>query len=436
MKPHSKLAKILTRAATRRNEAGSPKKPPAPLLSTFARLYATEHEIARGTVGVMRAAIRAFERWKGRPATLADLAKEINEFLIDLSRGNRQTANCYRRILVTLLNKGDRMGVVERPKVVRHVRLADLVPRAFTDDELRRLCEATVHHRYGPYLLAAIRLTFDTALRRGDIFRVRWSEVNDRRLLTTTARKTGRRVTRQIRPSTIVALAAIRDPSDNRLIPWPFAHWTTWRISFRELCRAAKIAVRRPGLQMIRRSAASYLKRDGKDPAQILGHSAKSGDLAGAYYIDPSIAETTAPLAPDFSKQAEPSRAKVKAAMKPPMPPPPREEMQRKPAVLLLALLNTFAAECLAGHCLETRLGYRRAVDWFSRSLCRAATTADLQLVNFPPFFEFCQRQGVRQREIENHRGRLSKLWWFATERGVSPPWLIIPRVPKPSSTK
>jgi hypothetical protein len=52
------------------------------------------------------------------------------------------------------------------------------------------------------------------------------------------------------------------------------------------------------GLQMIRRSAASYAQRDGANPAAILGHSPNSGNLAERYYLDPSIADEPPPLPP------------------------------------------------------------------------------------------------------------------------------------------
>lgn len=250
-------------------------------------LYAAARDIAPVTICQYRCAVNRFAAWLGDVPTVADLAERINPFVAHLSLGNRQTARAYRIALVALLRSTGRM------EAVRRVKVSDLIPRAFTHQELRSL-----RRHATPRQLAAIDLAYDTGLRRGDLFTVRRSQVDQHCVLRLVASKTGQRLVRRLRPATLALCEAIAVPGDDRLLPTPYRSWTEWQKGFRRLAKRAGIVVTKPGLQMVRRSAASYVKRAGGNASEFLGHSPASGDLASRFYLDPTLCDEPPPLPP------------------------------------------------------------------------------------------------------------------------------------------
>ena len=265
-------------------------------LEGWLSAYLTEHDLSKSTQAAYRCAVAQYLSFDPG-ASVRGMGQRLSEFVEHRSRtGSPRTTAFYRRVLLTLLRAGEDAGIAEVPRVVRRVRLPQLQPRALTLAEIKLLLAATYRQSHGPTQRAAILLSYDTAFRRGDVFRARWSDVTDG-VIRLVISKTGRLECRQLRPTTIEACRAIGDCTD-RLVPWPF-NWSSWHKAWRKLARDAGLAnVAESGLQMLRRSAASYLARDGRDPALILGHSPKSGRLAEEFYVDSRIAGTLPPLPP------------------------------------------------------------------------------------------------------------------------------------------
>ena len=86
-------------------------------------------------------ALNAFEAFHGGPATLQDLAARLSDFVrYRTEKGYAPHGiRTQRGALLTLLRFAEDAGAVEVPRRVRNVRLVDLEPTWFSDDELRQL---------------------------------------------------------------------------------------------------------------------------------------------------------------------------------------------------------------------------------------------------------------------------------------------------------
>lgn len=248
------------------------------------------------------AAVRQFERWLGRPATLADLARLGNDYVHFRVIGgeidgvpvaaSRTTAAGHRAVLATLM----RFAVGQkwcRRVTLRPIRKPRIIPHALLLDEIRRLlAHATPRQR------AAILLCFDTGFRRSDVFAARWSNLyqrGNRVYICWVVQKTGRVETRELRPETVAACEAIRRPGDDRLVPGPKSA-SNWTSRWQRLGARAGVDVRHRGLQAVRRSGASYLAASGRSAKKYLGHA--TDGLAERHYIDPRIAADVPDLPP------------------------------------------------------------------------------------------------------------------------------------------
>jgi integrase len=249
-------------------------------------------DLRRTTEGRYRWSVNFFERWLGHPATLAELSERLNDFLREQD-GNRHTLKGIRNALVAVLNAAAVAGLVPVPKA-RGVRTPDLLPRAFTHIELRCLIACAT-----PMQRAAIEMVYDTGVRRGDVFdSCRWSNLR-RDVLRIVQHKSGKRLIRRLRPTTIASCLFVRDHGDDRMIPLNCG-MSKWRLDFKALCQRVGVNVIEPGLQMVRRSGASYVRKHGGDASTYLGHSPSSRWLADRFYIDGSIADEPPPLPPEI----------------------------------------------------------------------------------------------------------------------------------------
>lgn len=266
------------------------------LLVDFQSSYCAARDLSPQTEKFYLYGVRALEAWAKHPVTVRFAAEHLNEYLRDLAATkNRYTAGSYRSSLLTLLRAAQAEGLCELPPKVRPIRRPEHRPRGWRADEMGKLLEHA-----SPIQRAAIRLGYDTGLRRGDLFDVRWSQVvgqrDDYRVIHTPS-KTGRQITRRIRNETYDDLDALRNPDDDRLLPSEVKH-SAWRKRWHKLGAAAGVDTSRRALQAIRRTGASLTKREGGSAAEYLGHSPQSGDLATRYYIDPELVDEAPPLPP------------------------------------------------------------------------------------------------------------------------------------------
>jgi len=266
------------------------------LLLDWHTAYCSERDLSLRTKLFYLGAARQYEMWRGRPLRLTEAAEGLNDYLDHLAtRRNRYTARSIRAGLVVLLRAAATEGLCQLPKRVRPIGAPDHRPRGFLVQEL-----VTLLKHASPLQAAGIHLAYDTGLRRSDLFAVRWPQVfgaPDDRRIAHTAFKTGRRVVRRMRNETVSALEAIRNPSDDRLLPSRVGY-TGWRRQWQALGLRAAVDTKRRGLQAIRRTGASLTKLRGGSAAEYLGHSPQSSGLADRYYIDPELVDEAPPLPP------------------------------------------------------------------------------------------------------------------------------------------
>ena len=266
-------------------------------LQALAIDYAAAHDIARSTAYLYLCICRSIERFGGPFESLDDVLAIANRYLATKSAENRFTAASHRRALAAMMRWAAETGRIERPVPLRPVKLVDHLPRAFTQDEFRRLLAAA-----SPIETAAIWLAYDTGYRRGDLFRVRWHQVTVGPVprIVHIPSKTGRREVRRLRPVTLDSLRKVRAAgNDDRLLPLDVGT-TGWRLRWHRLGRRAGVDTLNRGLQAIRRTGATMAKIAGQSPAEYLGHSPHSRGVAERFYLDPTMLDDAPPLPPEI----------------------------------------------------------------------------------------------------------------------------------------
>lgn len=256
---------------------------------------AAERDVSAATIKSWRTTVAALTKFAG-PITPQEACRRLNEFILHLAETRSPyTASFYRRTLVALLRQAQEIGMCELPAKIRRVRLPDHQPAGFTDVELRLLL-SFAH----PLQRAAILVARFAAPRRGDLFRLRWSQLDQAGVLRFTMGKNRRRHAVRLPLHAIAACEVVRDPLDDRLVPF-HGSGTSWAKAWLRLGRRAGVNVRRRGLQAIRRTAASLVARDYDEvqAARLLGHADGSGlAVFRRFYRVGEICDNPPPMPP------------------------------------------------------------------------------------------------------------------------------------------
>jgi len=267
-----------------------------PTLKTWLRLFLLERALSPSSAKAYATAVNSFLKWSGQGTTVQQAADSLSGFVAwRIATGSPYTTFFYRRALLTILRQAEDRGLCVIPRKVRGVRLPALQPKGFSDAEIRMLlCFAD------PWQRAAILLVRCAAPRRGDVFRVRWSQVSPTGVLRFIMNKPGERHAVQLWPEVIAACEAIRCPGDERLISWPTT-MSNWHKRWERLGRRAGVDVNGRGLQAIRRTTSSLVAKEKGDyaAAKLLGHSPASGVLVfQKFYRVGEIVDEIAPQPP------------------------------------------------------------------------------------------------------------------------------------------
>lgn len=237
-------------------------------------LLLVERCVAPSTEKAWRTSVAGLLKFAGAGITPQIACDRLSEFVAWRSKfGSAYTTSFYRRTLLCILRLGEEKGLCIVPRRVRAVKITAHEVLWFTDAEVRRLlCFAT------PLQRAAILLVRFGACRRGDCFRVRWSQLGEDNVLRWTMGKNGRRHQVFLPPEVIEACRAARAFGDDRLVPWPFT-MGYWAKCWKQLGERSGVNVLDRGLQAIRRTAASLVGRDHGEieACRLLGHSDGSG---------------------------------------------------------------------------------------------------------------------------------------------------------------
>lgn len=223
---------------------------------------------------------KAFSEWAGGgDPSLLDEAN-LSRFLQHLKpRRSPSTVANYRGDLLVLwrwLADSGRLPAPQPRKIMRpKVPLG--VPDCWSVDEVRQLLAAADklegRHPDGVprrlYWVAAIRLGYETGLRRSDVWRIRLADIHSGTLLVTVALKTGVRLVHTLTREAVAALKAIGRPLP---LAWPY-NQRNFGVQFDRLVRST--SVRRGTFKWLRRTSGSWIAAANGEAmgAQHLGHT-------------------------------------------------------------------------------------------------------------------------------------------------------------------
>ena len=211
--------------------------------------------------------------------------------------------NKNRRELLILWNHAYANAVIEQDsRRVRRFKQLQIIPVAWTADELSRLVEAcysldgyfTNGIRRAAFWELLIRLAYDTGLRRGDLLSLHFDQLRDDGQIVLHQRKTGWiHICGPLRIETVEILHATLPPERELLCPFT-SGWSVFYDWWHRIRDAAGVS-KDGALHKIRKTAASYVERDHPGTAMVfLGH--RTPGVAYRHYVDPTIATSNTPL--------------------------------------------------------------------------------------------------------------------------------------------
>jgi integrase len=287
------------------------------VLAFFESVYLPQRLVGRspGTIKLYRLAIGQFANFLGRQPTLGDLnSPTVVGFLAWHSRQSRVSSaaatNSLRNRILPLWNFAARCGLVSTWPAVPKLPEPQRIPTAWTLDQLRSLLGAA---RGVPGEIAGIPaaafwetlilLLYDTGLRSGAAFRLRWEWFDEQAAslyVPAEIQKDRQDLLLRVSLQTAAALAAIRQPSRELIFPWPRDPSLRF-LAFRRILQAAGLPHGRRDLyQRLRRTTATlgrfYGGSQGFDPTAQLGHS--SDMVTRRHYLAPTYQVQAADVLP------------------------------------------------------------------------------------------------------------------------------------------
>lgn len=246
-------------------------------------------------------AIEHLCRVLGREAMVCDLCDD-NVLLVMsdcLSHGlSVVTANHRRKCLCSIWNWCSRRGMIPLWPSVRKLREPKRAPRAWTEDELKRLIESCMKCTgdiggvpAANWWLALHGYLWDSASRTSEALQLRWEWLDLGRGLAHVpafARKgKSSDAVYQLMSDTVYALELIRQPVRELVFHWP-GHPSALYKRYATILRRAGLPADRYSMpQKMRRSHASHLALAGGDATASLGHS--SDYVTRCHYLDNSL---------------------------------------------------------------------------------------------------------------------------------------------------
>lgn len=233
-------------------------------LSDFARRYGAARHVTQTYIDTLIRRAAALELHAGEKSLAGCLAESpINSFLRSLVR-RPATIRSYRTDIISLWHGAADLDLVPYP-VLRRIYCppvpAPLV-ECYSIDEVRALLttaaktvgaypNGVLKRRYWP---AAIRLAWDSGLRRGDCWEFRMAAVRPDGTARVVQHKTGQVVTLRLRPSTV---AALREIGGNQPLKWTL-NASFFGRHFKRLTEASGVG--RGSFKFLRRSSGSYVE--------------------------------------------------------------------------------------------------------------------------------------------------------------------------------
>lgn len=272
-------------------------------LSNFAAQYVKSRSITPQYAKRLKWTAAALETHARQTDLTAILVETVvNDFLEANAHRSPFTVRSYRSDILSLWNGAADWDLVPYP-VMRRIRLPripELIVDCYTIDEVRQLVAAAKltigRYRWGvrkrDYWNAAIRLAWDTGLRRGDVIRFRRDSIRPDGVVLVLQAKTKKIVPTRLHPSTVVALNAL---PGNYPLRWG-TDVTYFTRHFRRIVEAS--GVKRGTFKWLRRASGSYV--DMAQPGAGYKHLGHSGPGVFNKHYDAKLGGHTLPLPPEL----------------------------------------------------------------------------------------------------------------------------------------
>lgn len=260
---------------------------------------------ANTTVTHYARALRLFGESLGRPATAKDLRDDtVGKFLrwlVDVQGLKPVSANGYAKQLKALWVWMAKKRMVRLFPTIDNLPEPQNVPHAWSERDLQKLMQAcresTGTIRGIPaagYWVAFHLVQWDTGARTGEMLALKWDWVDLKTgyMSVPAEVRKGRRqaMVYALKPETIVALKAIRDPEREVIFDranWRKSFWTAYKYLIKRA--GLPYVPGKSGPQKMRRTFASHIEAAGGNATKALKH--RDRRVTEDSYLDPRITE-------------------------------------------------------------------------------------------------------------------------------------------------
>ncbi|HEY1601790.1 MAG TPA: site-specific integrase [Pirellulales bacterium] len=271
--------------------------------------YLPERDLGRSSRDQYRVTLNRFSRFLGEASALEHLNDAtVNRFLSFLIESglSRSTVKGHRGRLLALWNAAwtaPTPMVAAPPRRLKRIMVPGQVIDTWSEEEIARLIAATFclsgRFRYtrvsrSGYWAAIIAAAYDTGLRLGDLFLLKFHDINPDGKIQLVQHKTGKPHVCGMRPSTIEAVEAIRLPGRPLIFGKVIGLQKRFYHQFRALVKAAGI---KPGtFRWLRRASGTHVERIAPGTGhRQLGHRR---DVFEKHYAAMRLIDADRPLPP------------------------------------------------------------------------------------------------------------------------------------------
>ena len=276
-------------------------------LGAFARDYGLYRECCPGAVRQLVIAADLFERWAGAAVRLDQLdERSVSEWLRFLAETRAPaTVRSKRVAILALWRAAADEDLCDSPtRRIRSVRVAHEPVDCWTLEEVRAICGAckrlTRSHpcglRRADWWELAIRVAWDTALRRGDQICLRVDAVEPNGRAVIVQHKTRRQIPIRLERETLGLLRRSIAIAPRALVtPWEASEETFGR----QFSRLVSLAGVRPGSwKWLRRASITDCEAQSPGAGGPQGGHAPGSRITALSYVNPRIVQGPDPVRP------------------------------------------------------------------------------------------------------------------------------------------
>lgn len=269
------------------------------LLDFLTDVYAPLRAIDDRTIELYRYTIRPFDKFLGRPATLADFEElTVARFLASRVRERAPaTAGKDRAQLRAMWEFAARRKLVDTWPTIPMVKVPERVPEAWLAEEMEKIIASAMRETTSydgiPASLwwkALLLLAYDTGERATAMLSLKWRGFRGSHVIYEAEARKGKRrdICRDISVETADAMLAIRGDRgpEDEVFPWPRQRSYVWKRLEIILERAGLPHGRKDKFHKIRKTTASYFEAAGGNAQQLLDHA---DPATTKKYLDPRI---------------------------------------------------------------------------------------------------------------------------------------------------